>query len=76
MEEHAQHPDSPEVFLGAKTGRLYTLHRLYYLHRTWAKAETLTDRKMEDYLDAAGVLEYLPIFLLALEQGQRKLFRL
>lgn len=32
-EEHARHPDSPEVFLDVKTGQPYTLHRLYYLHR-------------------------------------------
>lgn len=33
MEEHAQHPDSPEAFLDAKIGQPYTPHRLYYLHR-------------------------------------------
>ena len=33
MEEHARHPNSPEVFLDAKTGQPYTPHRLYYLHR-------------------------------------------
>ena len=36
------------------------------------KAETLTDQEIEDYLDAAGDLGYLPIFLLALEQGLRQ----
>lgn len=36
------------------------------------KAETLTDQKIEDYLDVAGELGYLPIFLLALEQGLRQ----
>lgn len=36
------------------------------------KAEVLTDREMEDYLDAAQELGYLPIFLLALEQGLRQ----
>lgn len=36
------------------------------------KAEVLTDREIEDYLDAAQELGYLPIFLLALEQGLRQ----
>ena len=36
------------------------------------RAETLTDQEREDYLDAAGELGYLPIFLLALEQGLRQ----
>ena len=36
------------------------------------KAETLTDQEIEDYLDAAGELRYLPIFSLALEQGLRQ----
>ena len=36
------------------------------------KAETLTDQEIEEYLDAAGELGYLPIFLLALEQGLRQ----
>ena len=36
------------------------------------KAETLTDQEMEDYLDAAVELGYLPIFLLVLEQGLRQ----
>ncbi len=35
-------------------------------------AETLTDQEIEDYLDAARELGYLPIFLLALEQGLRQ----
>ena len=30
-EEHARHPNSPEAFLDAKTGLLYTPHRLYCL---------------------------------------------
>ena len=33
VEEHSRHPDTPEVFVDAKTGQPYTLHRLYYLHR-------------------------------------------
>lgn len=32
-EEHARHPERPEVFLDAKTGQPYTPPRLYYLHR-------------------------------------------
>lgn len=36
------------------------------------KAETLTNQEIEDYLDAAEELGYLPIFLLALEQGLRQ----
>lgn len=36
------------------------------------KAEPLTAQEVEDYLDAAGELGYLPIFLLALEQGLRQ----
>lgn len=36
------------------------------------KAETLTGQEIEYYLDAAGELGYLPIFLLALEQGLRQ----
>ena len=36
------------------------------------KAETLTDQEIEDYLNAAEDLGYLPIFLLALEQGLRQ----
>lgn len=36
------------------------------------KAEVLTDREIEAYLDAAQELGYLPIFLLALEQGLRQ----
>lgn len=36
------------------------------------KAEMLTGREMEDYLDAAEELGYLPIFLLALERGLRQ----
>lgn len=36
------------------------------------KAETLNDQEMEDYLEAAEELGYLPIFLLALEQGLRQ----
>ncbi len=41
-------------------------------------AETLTNQEIEDYLDAARELGYLPIFLLALEQGlhQRELIAL
>lgn len=35
-------------------------------------AETLNDQEMEDYLEAAEGLGYLPIFLLALEQGLRQ----
>lgn len=36
------------------------------------KAETLSDQEIEDYLEAAEELGYLPIFLLALEQGLRQ----
>lgn len=36
------------------------------------KAEVLTDREIEDYLDVAQELGYLSIFLLALEQGLRQ----
>ena len=36
------------------------------------KAAVLTDREIEIYLDVAGELGYLPIFLLALEQGLRQ----
>lgn len=36
------------------------------------KAETLNDQEIEDYLEAAEELRYLPIFLLALEQGLRQ----
>lgn len=36
------------------------------------KAETLTDREIESYLDTAEELGYLPIFLPALEQGLRQ----
>ena len=36
------------------------------------KAETLNDQEIEDYLEAARELGYLPIFLLALEQGLRQ----
>lgn len=36
------------------------------------KAELLTDQEVERYLDAAEALGYLPIFLLALEQGLRQ----
>ncbi len=35
-------------------------------------AETLTNQEIENYLDAARELGYLPIFLLALEQGLRQ----
>lgn len=36
------------------------------------KAETLSNHEIEDYLEAAEELGYLPIFLLALEQGLRQ----
>lgn len=36
------------------------------------KAETLGSQEVEDYLEAAEKLGYLPIFLLALEQGLRQ----
>lgn len=36
------------------------------------KAEILRDHEIEDYLEAAEELGYLPIFLLALEQGLRQ----
>lgn len=36
------------------------------------KAERLNDQEIEDYLEAAEELGYLPIFLLALEQGLRQ----
>ena len=36
------------------------------------KAVVLTNQEIEAYLDAAGELGYLPIFLLALEQGLRQ----
>ena len=36
------------------------------------KAGMLTNQEIEDYLDAARELGYLPIFLLALEQGLRQ----
>lgn len=36
------------------------------------KAEILSDQEIEDYLEAAEELGYLPIFLLALEQGLRQ----
>lgn len=36
------------------------------------KAETLNNQEIEDYLEAARELGYLPIFLLALEQGLRQ----
>ena len=36
------------------------------------KAEILSVQEIEDYLKAAGELGYLPIFLLALEQGLRQ----
>lgn len=36
------------------------------------KAEILNGQEIEDYLEAAGELGYLPIFLLALEQGLRQ----
>ena len=43
-----------------------------YLTVRRVKAKVLTDREIEDYLDAAQELGYLPIFLLALEQGLRQ----
>ena len=36
------------------------------------QAETLSETEMEEYLDAAAELGYLPIFLLALEHGLRQ----
>lgn len=36
------------------------------------KAETLNSQEIEDYLESAEELGYLPIFLLALEQGLRQ----
>lgn len=47
MEEHAKHPDSPEVFLEAKTGQPYTLHRLYSVERGTASGDWVSTAPAE-----------------------------